>query len=260
MYRRWSLGLVLGLMFLLSGAPELWAQPAFNHMCFPVTTQLQQKLIGDPEVTCVLIVRGTLRLGDEGKLIEAPIDMEAIKKSLTDEKRKGGKLWVYSIVGDFKFEDFDKTYQDRFEPFAKSLGFNKVKVTQEEFSEWPRFVKIAAGKPAGDSTTKEDAVKKKGVTIYPVRTALSRYLTHSPDCVVIFEEPFPADWDGLLEPEMYDDIKAAIGEVKFDTRDCLHFRITSEQAAFDAVGRFALNRETGRSLGFRDQTFHWIEK
>lgn len=226
------------------------AQPPANALVFPVTTELQTSLIGDKRYAAVVLLNGTDIQFEKGKLDESGVDFDAIKKSLAEIKHKEGRLYVLSVVTKFH-EDHIALVTKRFDDLAKPLGYSRVIVAQRGIVPWHEFTASLGDLDSKEEAVQEDAVQKKGVKIYPVKTTLSRHLSGGADCSVDFETPFDAKWDGLLDPDQFEEIKAGIDELKLEKRDNLQFRIKYDRAARDAAGRFSSNQDTGKALGFK---------
>lgn len=245
--------LILALLATDQIASQSFAQSSSNSLVFPVTTELQCSLLGDKRYAAVVLLNGTDIQFEKGKLDESGIDFEAIKKSLAEIKHKEGRLYVLSVVTKFHDDHIDLVTK-RFDDLAKPLGFARVIVAQRGIVPWHEFTASLGEITANEQEVKEDAVQKKGVKIYPVKTTLSRHLSGGADCIVQFEVPFDAKWDGLLDPDQFDEIKAAVEELKLTARGIVHFQIRYDRAASEAVGRFSSNMETGKALGFKTLT------
>jgi hypothetical protein len=238
------------IVSLSNAASFAMAQSPPNAIVFPVTTELQTSLIGDKRYAAVILLNGTDIQFEAAKLDESGIDFEAIKKSLAEIEHKEGRLYVFSVVTKFHDDHIDLVTK-RFDDLAKPLGYSRVIVSQHGIVPWHAFTASLGDPDAKDKEAKEDAVQKQGAKIYPVQSTLSRHLSSGADCIIDFQTPFDAKWDGLLDPDQFDEIKAAIDELKLAKRDKLLMCIKYDRAARDAVDRFSSNQDTGKALGFK---------
>lgn len=257
------LNLVLIFCTTLATLQSTPAEEPPRYFLFKVRTDLQRVLVDRKEVTDVLIVDGGKLRVQEKRFVESSFDFEKLKGELKDDRRKGGTLAIYHVLDFIKYKEAlmnrgPATFR-RFDEFAKSVGFTDTVGQQDHGSiSYEKLNSEVSDFPAGDATTTENAIKKKGVSIYPVRTRLSRFLTMNADCVIEIEAPVDEHWDGLLDPDVFAAIKEAINDLKLDAKQNIQFRVHYTKRGGKSFQDFAKNQVTAEELGFQSLKAHFI--
>jgi hypothetical protein len=220
-------------------------EPPPGYFVLPVTTALQRELVPPKTDVCVVldasralreeeVTPGRLgldRLGAE--LRKLKVDRTTLhfhvfhgnlepKRNLGRDRDGASRMCHYAVIG-----------------FAHELGFAKVTASgtvmvngAERAWEVQAEPLLRKGAPKDGP---EPAAGDADVKVYPVRTALSRYLESNADCVVFIVPALDTDSGGL--PSKYRAVAAkAVTDLKLPDRKRINFHIrrgslTAEEAA-----------------------------
>ena len=192
----------------------------------PVTTELQRSLLGDvdsPKSDASLCVFANYA-AYQGGTIEADSPYFAdLSTRLREFAKRDNRYAVFNVqVGGIT--DSFKLTQDRSEEIAKlgkklaeDAGFKRStwSVTYGEILDWsPHLAKIEAAATLAD-TQVEEAIGDERVSVFPVRTFLSRILIQNADCVVNIRPIWQkTDGPGFVE-SFVPSLKQFIPEIKY---------------------------------------------
>lgn len=94
------------------------------------------------------------------------------------------------------------------------------------------------------------------VRVYPVRTALSRFLTQNADCVVDILPPFGKETQ-LLDLKLRNSLQNYLPRVEVKEKGRIMFRVSTDRDARNALDRFVntgSHRELAQSVGYKEAT------
>jgi hypothetical protein len=204
---------------------------------------------------CVL-VNGPAAIKDDAVLAKN-IDFRGLREALKPyhEDREGA---VACHVFFDSFSPADDILAWALTGFALEQARFRDATTVRHYSggfNWQETIEAVNAKMAAQKDSEEPGVGDGLVTVYPVRTPLSRYLLMNVDCVVDIRQPFDKDADGKLKPAVEKAIRDHVGKLRIPDKGKLLFRVTHTEAGKDATSKFYLGaaKELAESLGFRSQ-------
>lgn len=250
----WSTCLVvLGM----TGAASLAQAEDRNVLVLPVKTDLQRTAMGIEKnaKACVLVNSDGLSREDNA-LHWASLDFETLRKALLPYKEGKEPAVVFQIYHqprqDEEFEQFRKLLRWPLVGFGQEMGFRPARWIENGALPWSERVAAIEGKTTGKADSDEPATGNELVTVYPVRTILSRHLFMNADCVVTIAPALTEDSDGGLPPKVEDALRRYVPELKLEDKGMLLFRIRCKLAAREASEKFYKSqaKALATSLGF----------
>ena len=121
-----------------------------------------------------------------------------------------------------------------------------------EAYKWREFIERIENSAGGKPDRDEPAVGDDLVRVYPVRTRLSRYLSHNSDCVADVLVVVQKDAETNLLPKLRKSLKKHVSKLELDNTAKLLIRVEYERDAKDFVDWLVENesKPLARDLGF----------
>lgn len=235
--------------------------PTPRYFVCPVKTDLQERLVPPKTDVCV-VVDASAALRDK-ELTPAGLSLDWLRTDLRKLKTDRTTLHFHLFCGAVPADRDAASRMAHYAVigFAHELGFPKVTASGIRMANgndrtWEAQAEplLKKDRPADGP---EPASGDADVRVYPVRTALSRYLTSGADCLVVFEQPLDSEHGRL--PNKYRAVAAqAVAELKLPERKQIAFHIqrgklTDAEAAqlLNAVDHFG--QELGSIGGYINQ-------
>jgi hypothetical protein len=201
----------------------------------PVRTELQRSSIRDfkPRVSVVVLLDGTALVS--GTLLEGnEVHFDQLHKvfSAAYPNRRAETVLFHP-----HFAPTDR-HPERLADWALKMygrhaGFGRAEVTTTwhngEFR-WEDLTAAVKAKTAGRPEGDEPASGDERVTVYPVRTTLSRFLCSNADCVIDLRAPIP-DQGRPLPPEYEKSLREQVGRLKLPAGGKVLYRVRFEGPA-----------------------------
>jgi RNA polymerase sigma factor (sigma-70 family) len=186
-----------------------------KYFIFTVETDLQRELV--PAKIDVFVVVDTTAALEDGKVALRELKLPELRKELLAHKKAGANLHFALFFKRSNADDADHQNVLRYAliGFGHETGFARVTAYSyyhNTDTSWKDFSATLAAKPrqakGDESTTANDFVKT-----YPVRTALSRFLTSDADCAVVILPSLEKD-KGAIPQKVRAAIIDAVGKLK----------------------------------------------
>jgi hypothetical protein len=250
----------ISLLILLAALP---APPEDgNHLVLSVTTDLQRTLLGrtgEPlrDAKAYVLINGEAVLSTDGMINTKALDLPALRQQLAPFADRGKGLVYFNVCYRPVLDRGEEVLLWALYGFAVHAGFRDARVGNSYI---PSFVwdthiakvnEAVAGEPDGD----EQPIGNEIVSVYPVRTALSRYLTSNADCIVDVLKPLDKD---VLTSDLHEAIQQFVSKTELKRKKLIQLRIwTKGPESRQLANDFMSKRDPkafAASLGFEDST------
>lgn len=209
-----------------------------NFAVFPIKTALQRRKLGimddeRPKPAVYVIINGLSVVNDAGMIDETALNMDALRKSLTpDADGQSGFVQfntIYNLIpsrNHSRNQNATELVRWGLEGFGKDIGFKSARSSMTFVNDgsfdWDKEIALANEENAAQADESEDPIGDDRVRVYPVRTALSRLLTHT-DCVVEFMSPPNEDGETLLSQSVRDAIQKYVDRANLRRKNSISF-------------------------------------
>lgn len=230
-----------------------------NFVVRPILTDFQRQWIaaGDKDVSACVFVDATSFLNSDGRIAPDGLDLNAIADALSPYVT-GKTAMIHVDYGNGKVPNNTRDFFvfGALERAARQSGFANVRITNAFRNvvgvAWQKRIAPVIEQPA-DETKDESPVVNDFVRAYPVRTALSRFVSES-DCVCYIEKPLGSTPDAAAIPtEVQDAIKAAVSKLTLDRKRSVAFRFLTKTEKDRAAATLFIDNGSmtlAKSLGF----------
>lgn len=244
----WTAFLALTVLVPAATPSELAERTSKNHEVFPVTTKLQQALLG-PGVNIFLVLNA-----------QAIFDAGAPDKDNAELKRIGDILSQHKmarLIAHFRmFFGGGARDTEQYRKLASALtqvatkaGFKQAKTSgtwRNDDKTW-NDVRPQIHRKGGEETP----IGNKLVQAYPVQTSLSSYLTEDADCVVDILTTLKGDTPDALDDPTRKAIAEYVAKLELKSKRKVLFRVRTGKGGGAAFERFlSHSRSISDMLGF----------
>jgi len=250
--------LILLALSAWSGSSAATTAAGGNHLVFPITTELQRKLVqpwtsGDAKhAKAYVLINGTGVVADNGKVDDNALDLDALRKALAPyaEPKDGVVVlnMVYRLKGSAELVATIKA-------FGKDAGFRDAKVINTYMGQdfdWEKHI-ARINEKVGGADRDETPTGSDIVRVYPIQTILSRYLTSNADCVVDVLQPVENETDSI-EARIREAVLTEVPKAEIKNKGRILFRVSSKPSARKVIDQFAEqgSKELAQMLGYEE--------
>jgi hypothetical protein len=227
-----------------------------NYIILPLTTELQRQVLTGEHTCYYVLVNGDGVVKKDGDLRAEAIDLRQLDHELTEDPLLSKDTGILIVVAYTREAPFRGMQLLRYALIGVGHSrFKEVRVVSARDSRdsWKNALTIigASGK-AKESDVPEACVKKGLVKVYPVRTAISRYLTDKADCVVVIGDQRGPSPKVEVIPAQAGPIAEALRELKVKNRERIRFEYGRLPRGKEALMQFEkANQELAKKLGFK---------
>ncbi len=192
---------------------------ASNFLVYPVTTELQHailKSVGGVPTQVYVRINANAVFKTNGEVDEGALNLDGLAKVLKTYSEKNKSALYFGISGAHETDGpalppakkDQVIFNDKLIEWGKSQGFRTTQVksryTRSTLDYWTRSFETNKNAQAGEPEGAEPSVGNDLLKIYPVRTALTRFLTVNSDCVVEILPIINGSLPNALGTELYD--------------------------------------------------------
>jgi thiol-disulfide isomerase/thioredoxin len=227
--------ILASLALLPAGAAE-----ERNYLLFPVTTEYQRQVSPGGNYSVYGVVNAAAFVRD-GKFDQESAELPVFRRELAtlSAKHPGPAIVYFLWLSDFPASELRTSLEMGFKEQAKEAGVERCGVGST-FSNggdaWgDRVNRLEAEKL--DASAAEPAVREGGVTVFPIRTPLSSWITDGASCVARIQQPFDRNTTAVTAADRQS-LAKCIAQLPEHTRFKLQFVVQSTTAGRDHVDRF----------------------
>ncbi len=200
-----------------------------NHVLFPIKTDLQRLLIPDQDdADTYLFLNGPALISD-GAVNKAAL--KVILLHIARHQAKEAKVHVRVFFDRSANAQTYKPIEEALRSIAPELRIRVVHMSGEwtnDNTTWQARLAHVNDKVIDPPGEAENATGDETVRVYPVRTALSRFLIGDSDGVVVdFLKPASPD-----RPEVAAALASSISKLKLERKDRIIFRVPHDSFTF----------------------------
>jgi RNA polymerase sigma factor (sigma-70 family) len=216
------------------------------YLVYPVTTELQRKLISVP--ADLFVVVDTTEVLNDNTITWSAIKPIELRKQLSKMKKPDAHLHLtlFFRAGTSDNPDTQEVLRLALRGFGHEAGFSKVTVGNiyvNSAMSWKEYIAGFSGATSPPASVREPATGTEQVKVYPVRTELSRYLTGKADCAVVLVNPVK---ERAIPKQLRETIADHVARLKLTNKARIYFH--GWQADVDLRDEFM---DLGTSLGFK---------
>ena len=215
--------LLLATITAYAGSPSVTSVSDGSHLVFPITTELQRKLVqpgtgSDPKhAKAYVLINGTGVVANNGKVDDNALDLDALRKALAPYAEPKDGVVVVSLV--YRLKGSAELWAT-IQAFGKDAGFRHAKVSNTYMGQdfdWEKHIARINEKVSG-ADSEETPTGNDIVRVYPIQTILSRYLTSNADCVVDVLQPVEKETDSI-ESRIREAVLTEVTKAKIQKKD-----------------------------------------
>jgi peroxiredoxin len=237
----WRLFLSIALCFSQEPA-QADEQAGKNYVALPITTEYQRAQLGGGTAAYVQI--NTSAIAYDGRIDAAAFDSASFRGELAKLARgsKGSLMLYFRISGTNDKAPEMLLLEAAVKQICRDAGYKQIGIGHAyTWEDWKKELALVEN-TEGSNDAEERPVSSELVRVFPIRTRLSRFLTHDADCVVEIQRPIIGQESALSE-ELEASIASGIDQLQLARKRRMLLKVRSTKA-----GRPVVERLSARNL------------